>query len=44
MRGVSVLIAYLLVLGAIITFGIASLMALPLYKTDAVCISSCGCT
>ena len=28
MRGVSVLIAYLLVLGAIITFGIASLMAL----------------
>src|SRR6516165_9216399 len=28
MRGISVLIAYLLVLGAIITFGIASLMAL----------------
>ena len=28
MRGVSVLIAYLLVLGAIVTFGIASLMAL----------------
>jgi hypothetical protein len=28
MRGLSVLIAYLLVLGAIITFGIASLMAL----------------
>jgi len=28
MRGVSVLIAYLFVLGAIITFGIASLMAL----------------
>ena len=45
MRGVSLLIAYLLALGAIISFGIAGLMALQSpAKPDAIRTSNCGRT
>jgi hypothetical protein len=43
MRGLAVLIVYMLGLGAIICFGIAGLMALQ-SSTDAIRTSSCGRT